>query len=83
MNAVKLTSSIAVMFMVIALAAGGHAQEPEEMKQVLARHSQHPGKEPGCFRRNLPSGRQVTIPSSFPVSLRLCSCAVRYHSQPG
>jgi len=45
MSAVKLTSSIAAVFTVIALAAGGHAQELEEVKQVFKNAAPNiPGK---------------------------------------
>src|SRR3954447_23307565 len=57
MSAVKLTSSIAVMFMVIALAAGGHAQEPEEVKQVFKHAIPNiPGKSLAAFVVTYPPG---------------------------
>ena len=57
MSAVKLTSSIAVMFMVIALAAGGHAQELEEVKQVFKHAIPNiPGKSLAAFVVIYPPG---------------------------
>ena len=57
MSAVKLTSSIAVMFMVIALAAGGHAQELDEVKQVFKHAIPNiPGKSLAAFVVTYPPG---------------------------